>query len=338
MKQNSASDALVRTLRLTFNSLRVLIVLLLIGFIFSGSFFVRENEQAIILRFGKVISGPEGALRKSGSWHWAWPAPIDKIIRIPVTQNIEITSEKFWYSDEFANADETYTGEENELVSGRDGYLLTGDINLLHLKTTAICRVTDPFKYHFFANEADRESLLQSLMNQIVVQNIASQKVDDALYRNVGNLETKLQKEFNQKVVNLGLTVIDFKIEQKAPPRAVLSSFSNVLSSELEKDQTINEANAYAERLVTEASGKASKVLSTARVEKQRQLSELEADAKYFEAIYKEYRQHPKTTLLSLYNQVLGDSLTQAEELFVLPADEEGSSELRLLLSKEPKK
>jgi len=333
---NSGTGALFRSLNLSFTLLRILIICLLIAFVFSGSFTVKENEQALILRFGKIVGEPGNQLIDSGQWHWAWPEPIDKVVRIPVKQNLRVESTSFWFAEDFGNQD-SYAYDDASLMPGRDGYLLTGDSNIIHLKTAAVCRIVNPLEYYSSVIDSDKVSLLKSLLDKSVQGTLAYWQVDEALYRNVGKLEGELQSRFAKELATakLGVEVVDFIVESKTAPQAVVSAFTNVLESELRKDTAINEARAEAETLITEASGKAVNVLADAELYRNRLVSSLKADAEYFTKIAKQVKSSTMT-VLPLYSSALSEALENAGEKIIL-SKPNGRSELRLRLSREPK-
>ena len=78
--------ALNEALRSSFHIIRVLMVVLLFIFLFSGIFTVNPNEVAIKLRFGKPVGIGSSQLLRPGL-HWAFPYPIDEVVRIPVGQS-----------------------------------------------------------------------------------------------------------------------------------------------------------------------------------------------------------------------------------------------------------
>jgi len=331
MENNGGTYALINMMRLIFGGLRLLIVLLLIAFCFSGYFFVHENEQAFVLRFGQLVGKPGAQLIDSGQWHWAWPSPIDQVVRIPVKKNLRIESNSFWY----ANLEETDQTElDNKLYPGRDGYLLTGDANIIHMNTVAICQITDPIAYYLSHNLDDNTIFLRSIVDQSVLEVVASWKMDEALYRKVEELQQRLILKVNTKFkqLNLGLEVKSFNIEKSSPPRAVVKVFDEVLRSEMNKNTVIDEAFAYGSKKVNQAEGDAAKLISEAKVNKSKFLSSLNADMFYFEALLKQYQHYPESTLLTIYNKIVSEAVAKAGERFVLPKKAE---EVRIHLNRE---
>jgi membrane protease subunit HflK len=214
--------------------------------------------------------------------------------------------------------------------------LLTGDSNIIHLKTAAVCKITDPVRYHFSVVDADRQKLFRSLLDTAVQGVLAHWQVDEALYRNVGRLESELQLRFTELLqkADIGVAVVDFIVESKAPPQAVVSAFTNVLETELRKDTAINEARAEAETLMTEAVGKAAAVVADAELYKKRLVSGLQADAHYFSKLSEEVRKS-RLTVLPLYRAALSHVLENAGEKIILSKPGNKETELRLRLGRE---
>ena len=126
---------------------------LVIVFIASGVFTVKPNQVAIILRFGKAVGVGSEQLLKPGL-HWAWPYPIDEIVPVQVGEAHTITSTAGWYYQAPEEvAVDAPPQAKGQLQPGVDGYTLTGDGNIIHVRATLTYRITDPISYVFnFAN------------------------------------------------------------------------------------------------------------------------------------------------------------------------------------------
>ncbi|MDD5455282.1 MAG: SPFH domain-containing protein, partial [Candidatus Ratteibacteria bacterium] len=94
-----AFEYLAKALRLSFNALKIIVGGLVLYYIaFSGLFTVKQDEVAVILRWGRISGIGEGRVLQPG-FHWSFPEPIDKIVRIPVrrVKLLEIT--EFWSAE-----------------------------------------------------------------------------------------------------------------------------------------------------------------------------------------------------------------------------------------------
>ena len=88
---DAGSQALAEALRSSFVIVKVIMVILVIVFFGSGIFSVPPQEKAIILRFGKPVGTTVDQLLGPGL-HWAFPNPIDEVVKIPIGQIQAVTS------------------------------------------------------------------------------------------------------------------------------------------------------------------------------------------------------------------------------------------------------
>ncbi|MFC1780861.1 SPFH domain-containing protein, partial [Planctomycetota bacterium] len=88
---DTAGKSLSDALGISFVVLKIIMIVLVIAFLASGFETVGPEEQALVLRFGKIQkvldSGP----------HWIWPYPIDEIVKVPVETKVNLAVNSFWY-------------------------------------------------------------------------------------------------------------------------------------------------------------------------------------------------------------------------------------------------
>src|SRR6266487_2358510 len=139
--EDARTQALADALHSSFAIVKVLMIGLVVVFLFSGFFKVGPQEKAIILRFGMPVGGGDGKLFEPGA-HWAFPAPIDEVVKIPVGQVQQVDSTVGWYATTAANeATGARPPASESLNPVRDGYLLTGDVNIIHARATLRYRI-----------------------------------------------------------------------------------------------------------------------------------------------------------------------------------------------------
>ena len=134
--EDAGSQALSDALKSSFFIVKIVLFGLLVVFLGSGFFQVGPQERAIILEFGKPKGAGEKALLMPG-FHWAWPAPIDEIKRIPAAQIQIASSTVGWYATtpemEVAHAEPPPGASLNPAI---DGYTLTSDANIIHVRAS----------------------------------------------------------------------------------------------------------------------------------------------------------------------------------------------------------
>jgi membrane protease subunit HflK len=123
---DAASKSLSEALRLSFIVLKVIMIVLVIAFLASGFKTVGPDEQALVLRFGKIQGIGEDRLLGPGP-HWILPYPIDEIVKIPVEKTISLPIDSFWYHETASEklSGQTRIRETDPLKPLEDGYCLT---------------------------------------------------------------------------------------------------------------------------------------------------------------------------------------------------------------------
>src|SRR4030042_4932878 len=88
-ERDAAGKSLSEALRIIFIVLKIIMVALVVVFLASGFRMVESDEQALVLRFGKIRGVGEDRVLEPGlvgplPWlHNVFPYPIDKIAKIP---------------------------------------------------------------------------------------------------------------------------------------------------------------------------------------------------------------------------------------------------------------
>ena len=271
-----ASKSLTNALGISFSILKIIMALLVLLFLASGIFEVESNEQAIVLRFGKMRGEPLGPGLKFG-----FPAPIDEIIKIPVTDSQTLSIDSLWYSESPA---EKLGGEPRRpgptLKPNVDGYCLTRndsilgqegmDYNIVHCKW--VLNYTIDFPERFFRNiyykspdpgqdlmEVMKESLdpmLKALAADAVVTTMVNYSIDEAILSTssiTNAVKIALQERLNS--VESGIVVESIVPERIIWPRQVNDAFENSNRASQNKQKQVSEADGYARKLLSEAGG-----------------------------------------------------------------------------------
>jgi len=175
---DAASKSLSEALGISFIILKVIMIVLIVAFLASGFETVGSEEQALVLRFGKIRGVGEKRLLGPGP-HWILPYPIDEIVKIPVKTQVNLSIDSFWY---FQTQSEILSGQTRPIRPNqpleplRDGYCITrgekrivaasanapasqglvstdsdgSDYNIVHTKWQLTYQIDDPER--FFRN------------------------------------------------------------------------------------------------------------------------------------------------------------------------------------------
>jgi len=319
------SAALADALTVSFRVLRFVMVLLLVAYVVSGIFIVRQDEKAFVLMFGKVAG--LGAERVKGPGiHWTFPRPISDIVRVKSEQVQAVESATFAFAA---------TDPMQLAAPGKEGYSLTGDANLMHSRWVLRYQIADPEAYLFRVR--DNRAVLLRELDHAVTKSSGRFAIDRALRTDIEAFRGAVAEEITQRcqALGLGVQIVGVELQVVAPPRAVADAFNEVVAAEQERSEKISAARGYASRAVNEAHGQAAKLLAEGEAYQRRTVSEVSADADYFNKVYTEYVKNPDVIARTLLQDTLRRTLAGVENKFILPDDATGKQELRLLLNRE---
>jgi membrane protease subunit HflK len=301
-------------------------------------FVVQPNEQAIVLRFGRPTEAAGEQLRNPG-WHWAWPYPINEVVRIPIGQIQTVTSTTGWHA---TTPEMEALGQEpfpqGILRPESDGYTLTADGNIIHVRATLKYRIADPLRYTF--GFAQTTQTLTNVVNNAIFWASARVTADAALYKDKVGFQDLVLQRVRQQItdLDLGITLEPSDVETKAPVD-VRPAFENVNSEEQNRSRVISAAQGERDQTIGQAQGEADAILARAIGSSNRFVTAIAAEAQAFRDQLPEYRKDPALFRDRLLAARLGRIMTNVQEKFFLPeAPENRSRELRLLLSREPVK
>lgn len=337
---DARTQALSEALRSSFAIVKFLLLALVIAFLGSGFFVVQPQYKALVLRFGRPVGGPGGELLGPG-FHWAFPEPIDQVVRIPVGQVLAVESSIGWYAGTAAQeAAGTLPPPGDSLNPATDGYLLTGDANIIHVLATLRYRIAEP-GLHYEFDFVNTSNLVQNAFNNALVYAAARYKVDDALTRDVAGFRELVRQRFDQLAAQqgLGITVEQIDNMRVVPPRKLAPSFAAVLEAGVKSGQTLNDARKYEAETTNAAWSSAVARVNAAEDNRERLVKIVAAEAARFEDNLADYRSNPELFRRRYQADSLGRVLGSAQDKMLLPDRGDGRPrELRLQINREPEK
>ncbi len=372
--QSSGMQALMRMLRILFQGLRVLIIIIFVYLLFSGMFRVDDQNEAMLFRFGalqtRVIDPERGEspILTSGKWYWAWPYPVDWVKEIPAQKSVTVsTGEVFLPRINPSLVDpKELPPAENFLRPGNDGYLISGDTNILHTRWEVNFRIVNSAKYYlnFYDDEEAQtsagsrsrhqeqrqrgtEAIIRNLLSNAALAEMATWRVEDLLATSrtlpngkVENIKDKVQERLLDflEEVDLGVQVQSVNLIDLQPPLATMEAFRKVNEASETGRAEVLKAKSYAESVVLAAQGNAYRIVDEAKSYRTRVVESVKADSAYFETVLAEYRKNPETMLTALYTDALRTALAQAPNKYIVHSLPGDSQEIRLQIGQIPEK
>jgi len=278
---------LSNALRLSFIALKLIMIALVFLFLASGFRTIGSDEEALVLRFGKIRGVGEERILGPGA-HWVFPYPIDEIVKIPVEKKVNLAINSFWY---FQTGPEIVSGTKRQvpptqpLNPVRDGYCITrsekqsadiagldgSDYNIVHSKWQLTYQIVDsesffknvyvedvkPGQDYFDVITKSINPLLKAVFDDAVVTAMVHYSIDEALSSQdrIPNHVLKLMQQKLELQMNSGIKVVSVQLTPITWPRQVDPAFQNLSKASQKKETTISEARTYAENTLNEAAG-----------------------------------------------------------------------------------
>jgi membrane protease subunit HflK len=328
--EDAGSQALAEALRSSFFIVQIIMVALVLVFLFSGFYTVGPQEQAIRLQLGRPVNGgqPYGP-----GLHWAWPRPIDEVVKLRITSLTTADSSVGWYQ---SAADRARGMPEpppmSKLNPANITYALSSDTNIIHVRATAQYRITEPNVFHF--NFTDAAMLITNALNDALLQTATEFPVDGILTSNRAEFHERVQQRALELIEaeHLGVTVAQVEVVA-SPPLYLQAKFSEVDQAMVKSKSTIEKAQAYATTNVATAQGEAATRVNIADAARKRKVDMMTAQANTFSNLLVQYQRNPELFKRIKQMAVLENVYTNAEQKIMVPAN---SRELRFNLSREP--
>ena len=334
--QDAGSQALAEALGSSFTIVKIVMVLLVIGFIISCAFQVGPQERAIVLRFGKPVGVGEKALLGPGL-HWSLPYPIDEVVRIPISQLQTVVSDNGWYA---ITPEQELTGENlfagSTLNPAVDSYVLTADHSIAHVRATLTYHITDPIQYIF--NFVNASNAVQNALDNSVLYAASQFNADDILINEVERYKEAVEARMSDLIVqnNLGIAIDTCAID-KNPPRQLADIFSQVTEARQNSAKVLYDAHNYENQLTNNAAAVSANIINLAQSAKFTYVTNLVAEANAFSNNLPYFKANPSLYVQQTFVQKIGPALTNVQDKWFLPVQADGKPyELRLLLNRLP--
>lgn len=277
------------------------IMLVFALWICSGFYQVQPSEQGVVLRFGRYAETTDAGL------HYHLPAPIEKVIKVNVTQERSINLGSADNRDFRNNA---FT----------ESHMLTGDENIVDINLTVVWKIKDAKNYLFSMRSPDETVSVaaQSVLREIVGQS----EMQPIITGDRGKVEDETKDEL-QRVLdefNAGIVIVRVKLQKADPPREVVDAFNEVQRAKADMERFKNEAEAYRNEVIPRAKGHAAQIAQDAEAYKSATVNKAEGEAKRFASVYEAYKNGKAVTIRKMYLDSIESVLSKANKVIIDPS------------------
>jgi len=286
----SESESIKMFRRNTRMVIWVIVVLLLVISAFSSAYTVREQEQAVVLTFGKPTAVTSSGLH--------FKAPFIQTVR---KVNTTIQGFPIGYI-------------ETTSQSTREAAMITRDFNFVNVDFFVEWRVSDPTKALY---KAQRPVEILSTMVQSAARNVIGRTdVESVLTTGKGEIQANIRASVAASLdeLDIGLQLVNVIIQDSEPPtQEVFEAFKSVENAKQAMDTEVNNANRYRNEQIPSARARSDEIMQAAQADKQARINDAHGQVARFNEMYAEYSRNPVITRKRLFFEAMEEILPGLE-------------------------
>jgi len=274
-------------------SLKVVLIVIVALFaltIVNGSFYsVKEQEQAILTMFGKVVRVDTAGL----------------YFKIPYIQQVhlvDMTTHGIGIG---------YVLKDGQNITVEDeGVMITSDFNFVDIDFYLEYKVSDPVAAYY--NSEDPEMIMKNMALASIRNTVVNYPVDDVITTAKGQIQAEVKERLTTELAekNIGMSVVNISVQDAEPPTdEIVQAFKSVETAKQGKETAVNNAKKYQSEELPKAEAAADKILQDAEAAKQARIAEAEGQVARFNEMYEQYKLQPYITKKRLFYETMEELL-----------------------------
>ncbi|MEM6898303.1 MAG: protease modulator HflK [Pseudomonadota bacterium] len=298
----------------------------------SGFTIIEADQVGVVMRFGEITRSSGQPVIHSPGILFAMPKPFDQVYKIEVDRvetivlselappsRMQLPSEQKERSEKGAIATTVFNEPSATIDPESQGYVLTGDRNIMHLHVTARYRISDPVRFTFYMSNP-KETLRSALLESTIKTSGAAQ-LDDLLGTGRDRFASAVSEDaqFRLDRIGVGIEIVSMEFENLSPPEQVIASFDAVQSAYIEAQTQTQNAKAYAAETVPAAQAQAKQITDLAKASATAQVSTARSTHKSFMALLPSYSLHPKIVRDRIHRDMIENVFSKVGRISFVP-------------------
>jgi regulator of protease activity HflC (stomatin/prohibitin superfamily) len=361
--EDIGTHALGEAVKVAFIIMVVVLIALAVFYVGKSTFTVQTNEVAIKLRFGRPVKvGGSYVIRSDSGYHFCWP--FEEKVKIKTNdQTLAVDTEFMAKKRELSELEKqalTEAGKKlldrvKELDLRTDGFLMTGDANIVHLKVLVYYNVRQDSEKsvldHAFALQSP-EGLLRRFAVQSTIETVGSWDVYSALLNSredpqmgkvllkdeIADAIKRKLRGFEKSGISAGIEIVGVELVGPSVPQEVKGAFEYAQLANERRGQYIQEAYKEARSITERARADAERFINEAQSYRTRLVEAAKADANMLLSLKGAYgdgsTEEARILRAKHYQRMVQEIFGPSRDTFVIHRAASGSSqELRLMFS-----
>jgi len=283
----------------------LLIIAVLLIFAFDSFYTIKEEEQAVVITFGKARAVGTAGL------HFKLPI-LQKVKKVNTTiQGFSIG----------------YDSNSNQRIE-KESMMITRDFNFVNVDFFVEFKVSDPVKALYASDEP--VTILKNIAQSSIRSVVGRYDVDSVITTGKNEIQSEIRESILEKLnqQDIGIHLVNITIQDAEPPtEEVMRAFKSVETAKQGKETAINNATKYQNEQLPQAEAKVDKILQEAESTKTRRINEANAEVAKFNKMYEEYIKNPAITKQRMFYETMESVLPDLKVII-----DSGDSSIQKLL------
>lgn len=262
-------------------SWKIIASVIFVFWMLSGVYPVDEGEQAVVTRLGQYnrTTGP--------GIHIHMPPPFE------ARQVVNVTGQR---TDEIG-----FVSRNNAIIDNpEESLMITGDRNLVEVHFRIVYNIKNAVDFVFNVRDpvgtADEPGAVRQVAESAMREVIGQRQLEPIITTDRAAVELAVEQVMQQTLdeYEIGVQVLQVELLRAAAPSAVIEAFNDVVNAGQDAETLTNNAERDTARIVNEA-----------QAYRERSIREATGEAQRFSAVYAEYRQAPQVTRDRIYLETM---------------------------------
>ncbi|MDX2112413.1 MAG: FtsH protease activity modulator HflK [Alphaproteobacteria bacterium] len=285
----------------------LLLIIVVLLWLSSGVYFVKADEQGVVLRFGEYH-------RTTGSGlNYHLPYPFEGVLTPKVTA---VNRVEVGYRSGSARTNRETTAVPEESL------MLTGDENIVDINFEVQWKIREApdFLFNIRNPEDTVKAVSESAMREVIGQSQIATVLTAGREDVAMKTRTLIQQTLDD--YKAGIEIIAVNLRDVNPPDQVIAAFRDVQSARVDMETARNQAEAYRNDILPKARGAAQQMILEAEAYKQEVIARAQGEASRFAAVYEEFKMARDVTKQRIYLETMEDILSGMNKVII---DEKGA-------------
>ncbi len=273
------------------------VVVIALILVFGSTYQIREQEQAVLVTFGKAQAVTEPGLH----------------FKIPFIQQVRKVNTTIQGFSIGYNLDSNASTDESMMI--------TSDYNFVNVDFFVEYRFSEPVKAVYASRSP--VDILKNISQSCIRAVIGSYDVDSVLTTGKNEIQAAIKEMIisELEVQDIGVQLVNITIQDSEPPTTeVMEAFKAVETAKQGKETAINNANKYKNEQLPSAQAKADGIIKDAEAQKTERINEATAQVARFNAMYQEYIKNPTITKERMFYETMEEILPDLKVIIESPS------------------